>query len=423
MSAQNSLYQSVLTRICATSSALGVPNYSITRLALLVSGIMAARSTVLARVAQEIDALGLTDATSAHSVERRLRRTLNDPNLTPQRCYAPLLSTILDWPQLLRGKGKVLIAIDESGKGEQIHLLRAGLCYWGGTVPLAWVSWPQNQAQEEGHYWRQIDKLFCELAALLPAGLRVVIVADRAYGVPNFIDRCRAQGWHYVVRLTSTGSHCWRELNGEEDRLRVMVKQHLGKEGTRWRRKGFLFKKAGWRGVNLVGVWRVGEKEPLVVVSDQAQSWRLIEQYERRFWIEAGFRQDKSGGWQWERSQVVMVEHNERLLLAMAWASVVTLCLGLEAAKEQLTRAALRQGKGKEGGAASKREPQRARQSIFTQGLVEVKRWLYGTNKRPIRWRLTDIGKGSWQEQWHQAQLQLPTTTTRTTTMQLERAA
>jgi hypothetical protein len=153
MSARNSLYQNVLARICSTCADLGVPLYSTTRLALLVSGILAARSTVLARVAEEIHALRLTEAASAQSVERRLRRTLNDPNLTAQRCYAPLLSTVLDWSQLLRGNSEVLIAIDESCKGEQIHLLRAALCYWGGTVPLAWVSWPQNQAQEEGHYW------------------------------------------------------------------------------------------------------------------------------------------------------------------------------------------------------------------------------------------------------------------------------
>ena len=65
---------------------------------------------------------------------------------------------------------------------------------------LAWAVWDQNVAQPTGHYWQQVDQVLDQVAGLLPAGLRVVVVADRAFAVPNFIARCQTRRWHWVVR-------------------------------------------------------------------------------------------------------------------------------------------------------------------------------------------------------------------------------
>src|ERR671939_1237945 len=77
MSAPLPLYQTLLQRISAAVPAT-VRRSAVTRLTLLVTGILAAKSTVLAQLAAELDALELTAATP-ESIERRLRRTLNDP--------------------------------------------------------------------------------------------------------------------------------------------------------------------------------------------------------------------------------------------------------------------------------------------------------------------------------------------------------
>jgi hypothetical protein len=49
-----------------------------------------------------------------------------------------------------------------------------------------------------------------------------------------------------------------------------MVARHQTTPGTRWRRRGRLFKDAGWREVILVGVWGTRDKEPLLVMTDLA---------------------------------------------------------------------------------------------------------------------------------------------------------
>jgi hypothetical protein len=397
MSAPHPVYQTLLQRISAAVPAT-VRRSAVTRLALLVTGILAAKSTVLAQVAAELDALDLTAATTPESIERRLRRTLNDPHLAPHTCYVPVLRHVLDWDQLLHGSRQIVLSVDDSTKTDQIHLFRVSLTYWGGSLPLAWAVWAQNVAQPAGHYWQQVDQVLDQVAELLPAGLRVVVVADRAFAVPNFIARCQARRWHWVVRVTTTGCHRFRDVRGHEHALRTLVQQRLSQPGQRWKAAGWLFKDAGWRSVSVVGVWAAGAKEALVVLSDLGTRWAVLALYQRRFWIEPGFRNDKTRGWQWEASQVQGVAHHAVLLVAMAWASLVTVCAGIAAAEERLAREAAKRARGCRG------QPRHARHSVFTLGLRALRRWLYGTARAALPWRVIDLDAPSWEGQWHRAQ-------------------
>ena len=135
-------------------------------------------------------------AGSSASIERRLRRALADHHVSYASCYRPLLAPVLDWATLLREDRQVVLAGADSSHIARIHLLRVSLPYWGGSLPLAWARWPQHVAQAPGQYWDQLDTLFAQVAARLPAGLEVVVTADRACAVPNRIARVAAQGWH-----------------------------------------------------------------------------------------------------------------------------------------------------------------------------------------------------------------------------------
>src|SRR5919202_3880716 len=127
------VFQEVFQRIRTTATPQHLPYAACQRLALLVTGILAGKTTVVAQMAAELTALRLTEATQAESVARRLRRTLNDPHLTPSVCYDPLLHQVIDWAAVLRGGQQVVVILDESTKMDQIHLLRASLPYWGGS--------------------------------------------------------------------------------------------------------------------------------------------------------------------------------------------------------------------------------------------------------------------------------------------------
>ncbi len=202
-----------------------------------------------------------------------------------------------------------------------------------------------------------------------------------------------------MLRLTTTGSHRFCDRQGRELALREVVRQHVAQPGQRWKARGCLFKDAGWRAVGLVAIWGMGAKESLVVITDLRPQWAVLRLYDRRFWIESGFRNDKRNGWQWEASHVQGVSHHERLLLGMAWASVVTLCIGVEEAQARVARVATRAIKrGRIG------QPRHARESIFTLGLRKIRGGLYGTTQRALPWRLPDLDALSWERSWYQAQ-------------------
>ena len=49
--------------------------------------------------------------------------------------------------------------------------------------------------------------------------------------------------------------------------------------------------------VSLLGEWAPGQAAPLVVVTDRRPRWSLLAVYGQRYWIEPGFRTDKTAGW------------------------------------------------------------------------------------------------------------------------------
>jgi hypothetical protein len=149
LSAQRPFYQVIHQRVAAALPR-AIPRASLTRLVLLITGILAATSTVIAQVAAELDALARTRATRADSIARRLRRTLNDPHLDHATCYAPVRHQVLDWDDVLRGQRRVVLIVDESSKADAVHLFRVSLPYWGGSVPLAWCVWQHNVALPTG---------------------------------------------------------------------------------------------------------------------------------------------------------------------------------------------------------------------------------------------------------------------------------
>ena len=74
------------------------------------------------------------------------------------------------------------------------------------------------------------------------------------------------------------------------------------------------------------------------------------------------------------------------------------MCAGLEAATARLARETTKRARG------SRATPQPARASVFTLGLRAVRRWLYGTARGVLPWRLPALDAPSWACCWHRSQ-------------------
>ncbi len=404
MSVKEALYPVTVRQIEAATGSGRLRITTVRRLALLVVGLVAAKSSVVGPMAGGLWESGVSTVLVA-SIARRLRRVLHDPKLKAETCYRPALKTQVNWDGLLKQGTPVVLALDESSQEERVHRLRVSLTSWGTGVPLAWKIWSQNTPLEEGAYWAAMDEVLAQVATIVPAGLEVIITADRAYDIPPFIDRVAARGWHWVVRLKANAATRFLDAQHREHAVKSRIRRYVGAPGQRWKARGRLFKKAGWRPASIVAVWAAGTQEPLVVVTDLPPRWEVLRSYDRRFWIEAGFKADKSSGWQWEDSQVTDLEHVERLLVAMAWATLLVLRLGLHEARVSLlavaraTRASLTHP-------APRRppKPQPAHESLLTIGLRLARRWLSGSAAPPNSWTLTHLASTAWTSRWRPAQ-------------------
>lgn len=375
----------------------GVRVTTVRRLVLLIVGLLGARSSVLSRMATGVWECGVSPAEQP-SILRRLRRTLQDRRVDAATCYAPAVQVLVDWEGLRRRGKPVILALDESSQDDRVHLLRVSLTYWGTALPVAWETWPQNVAQGDGAYWDRIDQVLASTARIVPSGLDVIVTADRAFDVAAFVDRLAALGWHWVVRLKAEGAHRFQDRQGREHSLKALIHRHVSAPGQRWKARGRIFKKAGWRDASIVATWTPGLQERLVVITDLPPRWEVLRHYDRRFWIEHGFRTDKSGGWQWEANRVTDLERQRRLLVAMAWATLLVLLLGLTVALTRLaTSSPARRLPSK---------PHSARESLFSLGLRCARRWLARTALPSYSWLLSHLHAPSWAAQWRQAQSQ-----------------
>lgn len=405
MPTQVPLFQELFRQMLRLTRATKLRRTAVRRLALLVTGIVAARSSSLGKVAQEVLDLQLTRATQVESIERRLRRTLADARLTAERCYEMVVREVIDWDEV-RARGQAVdLIVDESARNDAVHLFRVSLAYRGGAVPLAWAIWEQNELLADAAYWAQVDAVLDRVAQLLPADLAVTVLADRAYDIPPFIDRCTGRGWHWLIRGKAESDLRFRDRFGTDVDLAGLLDYRLPTPNHRWKIRGQLFKKAGWRDVSIVGVWATGYDEPLVVFTDRPPRWEVVAHYRRRFWFEPGVRNDKSHGWQWEESQVLTLEHQQVLLVGLAWATVLTLCLGVRVAQERTADLLRRLGQRRSRTPRTRR-PRHARHSLFTLGLQRIRQVLYHARTAVITWLLPDLQAPSWNDQWLALQIQ-----------------
>jgi len=372
------VYNQVQQLLRETVSA-GVHKPTVERFALLVTGMIRAKSAAPARIAQGVHELCLSEA-EPESIERRLRRTENDRHVTAALCFHPFARR-----HLLLGQPQALILIlDPTLQEDRAVMVSAAVWYRGRTLPLAWTLWPANTPLEGQGFWQRVAALLDLVATLLPVGVQVTWLADRAFGTPTFTDLIVAHGWHYVVRIQ--GHTHYRDAHGREHAVKALVPQR----GDRRKLRSQVFKKAGWREASVVAYWGHRHDQPLCLVSDLSPQWHLIGLYRRRYPIEGTFRDYKSYGWHWEHGQVTDFQHMERLLVGMALATWLALLVGTQVAAELLAQPA---------SGHRRTRPWAGKYSLFQLGLQRWQQGLSGRLQLQLDCRLTDWDAPNWQTQ------------------------
>jgi hypothetical protein len=261
-----------------------------------------------------------TAATPASS-RRRVERLLANDRLPPRRVQQQLSRAVLaPWA----GR-TILLVLDETPKANDLRALTVRVAYAKRALPLASVVYrPDAPPQPQP---RLVRSLLRQVHAAVPPDASVVLLADRGLAWPTVVDWCTTHGWHYLLRLQS------QTRVRRPDRPECSVRDLAPRPGCQWFGPADVFKKAGWRGANVVATWRPGVKEPWLLLTDQRASLRHCRVYGKRTWAEESFRDDKSSGFHWQRSRVHDPQHAGRLLLVLALAMLLAASVGTDVIK------------------------------------------------------------------------------------------
>jgi len=265
-------------------------------------------------------------AQQAASRTRRFRRWLDNPHVQVQPWYAPLVRAALRHWQAGR---RVYLALDVSViKGSPFVLIRVSLIYRGRAIPLAWrVMRHASATVGFADYVSVLD----QAQSCLPAGLAVVLMADRGFVHAELFQWLQRQHWHYRIRLTGD------TLLHFPDRRVVAVASLCPPTGAAH----------FYHGVRLLGQ-AIGpahlalaqldapNQEPWYVASDEPTDLATLAEYGQRFDLEENFLDDKSNGFQVEASRLTTTEALERLFLVLAVATLHFTSVGVEVERRQL---------------------------------------------------------------------------------------
>ena len=324
-----------------------------TNAALFSFGVACAESCQQRKIARRLAVLG-----QVASLERRLQRFLSNDKL-------PLEVVFSEWTRLVVARvetaGACRLLVDETKLGDRLGVMVVALAYEGRAIPLAWRCYAANSADSypgEGQV-AMIEALLRMVKRGLPVGWTVMVQADRGIGTsPELCRAVERLGWCYLFRVT-------KQTKIVTAQGAKTIYQQV-QPGESWQASGRVFKQRGKVRGRACALWSQGQQEPWALVTNDpsATGW----EYAQRNWQEQSFRDLKSQGWQWGRSQVRQVAHAQHLLLLLVLAYAWMLSLGAQAVLRQAATRLKRTASGTLG----------RRLSLFQDGLQVFLLLLHG---------------------------------------------
>ena len=254
----------------------------------------------------------------AQSKQRRVRRWLGNSRINVHRLYKPIITAALaDWRDEV-----MYLSLDTSLFWEEFCLVRLAVVHRGRALPVGWRVLAHGSASIKPGVYRE---LLQDAASLLPRGVKVVLLADRGFVHTETMTLVRSFGWHYRIRVKND-VWLWRSSKGwsqpKDFRLQPgqvlcwhHVKLHKGQE---------------YGPVHIIFGRNALNGESWAVVSDEPTTLQTFSEYGLRFDIEEAFRDDQSGGWQVQSSQLRSVCVLSRLFFVLALATLYVTAQGLE---------------------------------------------------------------------------------------------
>ncbi len=304
-----SLYNKLLDRLCQW-----LPEERITRkrnLAFLVTGLYLSGSVHLSLIVRKWPL-----KSTLPSLTNRLRRFLDNNRIARTECFTPLARPLL----ATFAHGPLVLIVDTTQVGRHFRALVVGLAYRKRCLPLAWSV---HEGCKGNVSVSAVIKLLEQIATWLPQDAQVILVGDAAFRPSDLLLWLHEHGWGYVIRerkevLARYPDGRWfpiSEIQIQPGQTVVVGWVYIARTnpfGPTW----------------LILHWKVGEDEPWILVTDQADERRSLHLYAKRMWIDEMNGDLKGHGFDLESTHLRDAGRIETLLLGVAIAYVWLISLG-----------------------------------------------------------------------------------------------
>jgi hypothetical protein len=226
-------------------------------------------------------------------------------------CFAPLLRWILtDWPCT-----RLAVALDATSLSDRLTVLSLSIVYRGTAIPVAWKVLRANVPHPWEPEWKALLQWF---HGQVDPSWTVVVLTDRGLYAPWLFRAIVALGWHPMMRITRRNRFLPAGWVHHQP-----VWWFASKVGRRWQGRGVAFPTTpeSRLACTLLACWSEGHDDGWYLITDLPPQVAEAAWYGLRMWIEHGFEQFKSGGWQWQKSRITDPDRAGRMWLAIAVAT------------------------------------------------------------------------------------------------------
>ena len=281
-------------------------------LAAMIAGIVLSQQSHLEKIARK-----MPSKTQVESRIKRFTRFNQHEEIDAEHYFLPFVMPLIT---TLATTGVLTLAIDGSVTGRGCITLMVSIIYQKRAIPIAWVTvkGKKGHLPEETHV-----ALMQRVQPLIPPECTVIFLGDGEFDGLDLLRAIEDAGWKYVCR---TG--CNRVITDDGDTF--SLSELCLKPGDMVEMAQVEF------GIDCASIelviawWHKDYDKPIFLVSNMLCAEEACYFYRRRFRIETFFSDQKSRGFNLQRSHIADNERIERFLIATCLAYIWMIYLGVQ---------------------------------------------------------------------------------------------
>ncbi len=289
-------------------------------IALSVLSLIKSESCSLPEIAVSMSSInGATAASNELRISRFLQSKEFQIDDSLWRSHVSIIFDLLQERGFLENNKTIAINVDFTSSTDEFFILSASIPFEGRALPLYFSMRNYPKKKANFNQIKMEESFIKELQHLLSNKYKFVIVADRGFGNQRFALLCESQGFSYILRI--------------KDNIKILENEFCEiKKLQDFTDKDFDFKEAiilAWnKKVRLLKTSKDEASWHIVTNLNEASFHQIIKQYGHRFKCEKMFQDQKSSGFNIEKSKIKKYDRFKRILYLVSLAQVLMMFIG-----------------------------------------------------------------------------------------------